>query len=197
MKKLWFIGILAALALILFGTAGYAYAQSQGNNNGATPNGTGYGCGWFSATGQQANGGRAGRGMMGSGMMGNRGNAQGASACPFAGEAGQFGPLHEYMYNAIAQALGLTRAEFDTRIQAGDTPWTIAQEKGLTAEQFQTTMTTARTAAVNQAVADGAITQAQADFMLQRMETMMGNGFGPGAGNGSCPGGRGRWNSQP
>ena len=50
-------------------------------------------------------------------------------------------------------------------------------------------MSTARTNAANQAVADGVITQAQADFMLQHMDSMMDNGFGPGfgPGNGSCP----------
>ena len=66
----------------------------------------------------------------------------------------------------------------------------------MTTEQFQELMTTARTEAINQAVADGVITQAQGDYMLERMETMMGNGagFGFGMGNGGC---RGRGNNQP
>ena len=97
---------------------------------------------------------------------------------------------------AFAQALGLTPEELETRRLAGDTLWDIAQEQGMTTEQFQEMMTTARTSAINQAVADGVITQAQADFMLERMETMMGNGVGPGfgMGNGGCGG---RWNNQP
>ncbi len=203
MKKLWIIGTLAALALIVFGVVGYAYAQSQ---NPSSPNGApGYGCGMFgNGSGQQDNGGRAGRGMMGNGMMGNRSNNQGDTGCPMADgdEAGtqEYGPLHDYMFKEFAQALGITPAELETRRQAGDTLWSIAQEKGLTTEQFQEMMTTARTNAANQAVADGVITQAQADFMLQHMDSMMDNGFGPGfgPGNGGCPYNRGgQDNTQP
>jgi hypothetical protein len=193
MKKLWIIGTLAALALIAFGAVGYAYAQSQDSDS---PNGaTGYGCGMFGAGSQQGNGGRIGRGM-----MGNRAADQGDTGCPMADgdETGtaEYGPLHNYMYTAFAQALGLTPEELETRRLAGDTLWDIAQEKGMTTEQFQELMTTTRTEAINQAVADGVITQAQGDFMLEHLETMMGNGFGYGfgMGNGGC-GGRG--NNQP
>jgi hypothetical protein len=212
MKKLFVIGILAAVVLIAFGVVGFAYAQSQDNGTPAhgtdTPaGGTFYGCGGYGAGSQQGNGGRMERGM-----MGNRGaNNQGTGTCPFAdGDEVGYGPLHETMLNAFAQAFGLTRAELDTRLQAGDTMWTIAQEQGMTAEQFQQTMTTARTAALNQAVADGVITQEQADFMLSRMNGMMGQGFGSGqgfgpgsgrgngTGNGGCPHfGNGTGSNQP
>jgi hypothetical protein len=207
MKKLWIIGIFAALALIVFGVAGFAYAQSQ---NPRTPsNSTSYGRGMMGAG---ARSGNAGRGMMGAGvqsgnagqagngMMGNSGANQNGYACPFADgdESGNYGPLHTYMLNAFAQALGLTPEELNTRLQAGDTLWVIAQEKGMTAEQFQAMVTTARTTALNQAVTDGVITQAQADSMLQRMNTMMGNGFGPGYGGMMNGGnGAGRSNNQP
>jgi len=185
MKKLWIIGILAALALIVFGTAGFAYAQSR---NPDAPNGTtSDGCGMYGAGyGQQANGARAGRGRMGGGMMGYRANNQDGFSCPmWDGDedgAQEYGPLHDYMFPAFAQALGLTPAELEARRQAGDTLWTIAQEQGLTTEQFQQMITTARNTAVSQAVADGIITQEQADFMLERMGGMMGNGYGPGYG---------------
>jgi hypothetical protein len=197
MKKFWIIGTLAALALIAFGVVGFAYAQSQGSDS---PTGTaGYGCGMFGTGSGQGNGGRMGRGM-----MGNRGYIQDETGCPMVDgdENGttEYGPLHEYMYNAFAQALGLTPEELETRRLAGDTLWDIAQEQGMTAEQFQELMTTARTNAVNQAVADGVITQEQGNFMLERMETMMGNGVGPGSGlgNGGCPNfGGGRGNNRP
>jgi hypothetical protein len=204
MKKFWLIGILAALALIVFGTAGYAYAQSRNTN---TPNGTtGYDCGMYGAgTGagnaQQTNGGRAGRGMMGGGRMGARANQQNNADCPMwdGDEAGaqEFGPLHDSMDQAFAQALGITPAELETRYRAGDTLWTIAQEQGLTAEQFQQMMNTARDNAVNQAVADGLLTQAQADFMLERMGGMFGQGYTPGSGQGYGPGNGGCYNTQP
>jgi len=187
MKKFWIIGTLAALALIAFGVVEYAYAQSQDSDS---PNGTGeYGCGMFGAGSGQGNGRQMGRGM-----MGNRDDNQGETGCPMGN--GEYGPLHDYMYNAFAQALGLTPEELETRRLAGDTLWDIAQEQGMTAEQFQESMTTARTNAINQAVADGVITQEQGDFMLRNMGRIAENGVGPGygAGNGGCGG---RWNDQP
>jgi hypothetical protein len=195
MKKFWIIGTLAALALIAFVAVGYAYAQSQDSDS---PNGAdGYDCGMFGAGSRQGNGGRMGRGM-----MGNRGyNNQDGTGCPFAdGDEDEYGPLHDYMSNAFAQALGLTPEELETRRLAGDTLWVIAQEQGMTTEQFQEMMTTARTGAINQAVADGVITQEQGDFMLERMERMQENGVGPGfgLGNGGCTRfGGGRGNNQP
>jgi hypothetical protein len=47
-------------------------------------------------------------------------------------------------------------------------------------------------------VADGVIAQEQADFMLKRMNTMMGDNFdgGPGFGTNGCPRG-GQWDNQP
>jgi hypothetical protein len=211
MKKVLIIGTLAALALIVFGVVGFAYAQSK--DPGSPNAGTGYGCGMFGTGGRPKSGLTGGRPMSGltggRGMMGNRAANQGEAGCPMldgdedgATEdvAAEYGPLHDYMFNAFAQALGITPEELETRRQAGDTLWVIAQEKGLTAEQFQEVMTTARTNAANQAVADGVITQEQADFMLQRMGRMMGNGAGPGfgAGNGGCPHNRGgQQNNQP
>jgi hypothetical protein len=198
MKKLCVIGLLAALALIVFGAVGYAYAQSQ---NPGSPNGAaGYGCGMYGASnGQQATGGRAGRRRMGNGMMGYGANNQANFSCPMADgdEDGtvEYGPMHDDMYQAFAQALGITPAELETRLRAGDTLWAIAQEQGLTADQFQEAMAAARISAVNQAVADGILTQAQADFMLQHMGSRMGNGFGPGFGG--CFNYQGVQNNQP
>lgn len=194
MKKLWIIGIFAALALVVFGVATYAYAQAQETD---TPGDEiPAGCGMFGAGSQAGFGRRMGRGMMGNGSF-----DQEFTGCPFGdGDEDGYGPLHDGMFAAFAQAFGLTPEELETRRQAGDTLWDIAQEQGLTAEQFQELMTTARTNAINQAVADGLITQDQADFMLERMGTMMGNGVGPGfgQGNGGCPGfGRGRGRIQP
>lgn len=198
MKKLWGIGILAALALIVFGVVGYAYAQTL---NPASPTATAvYNCGMYGGgNAQPTNSGRAGRGMMGNGMMRSRANNQENSACPMAdgdeNGAQEYGLLHDYMYQAFAQALGITPEELAARRQAGDTLWTIAQEKGLTAKQFQTMMITARTNAINQAVADGELTQAQADFMLQHMGSMMDNGYGPGFED--CFNNTGAQNDQP
>ena len=71
MKKIYIIGTLAALAILILGVAGYAYAQSQDDNTNA---GTGVGCGMFGTGNGRSNGGR--------GMMGFRGNNQSNTTCP-------------------------------------------------------------------------------------------------------------------
>lgn len=135
----------------------------------------------------------------GPGMMGGKG---GGMMGGWQSEDG-YGPMHEVMQDAIAEALGITHEELEERLAAGDTAWTIAQEKGLTQEEFVQLMTDARSAALNQLVDDGVLTQEQADWMLSRMGNGLQNGNGFGAG--SCMGtgvgggrrGPGRWNTQP
>lgn len=134
-------------------------------------------------------------GSYGSGMMGGRG---------FRGQYGAEGPLHDYMFENIAEAFGLTTDELQAAHDQGKTLWVIAQEQGKTAEQFQTLMAEARTKALTQAVADGVISQEQADWMLEHMNGAQGRGYGPGMmGAGGCGGygagnrSGGRWNNQP
>jgi len=135
----------------------------------------------------------------GPGMMGGRG---GGMMGGWQSEDG-YGPMHEAMQDAIAEALGITHDELEERYATGDTAWTIAQEKGLTQEEFTQLMTEARSKALNQLVADGVLTQEQADWMLERMGTMMQNGYGNGTGGcigggyGTGRRGPGRWNTQP
>lgn len=131
------------------------------------------------------------------------------STSPFGGgmmgRRGGYGPMHEYMEEALADALGLTHTEFEERLAKGETPRTIAQEKGLSAEEFRTLMIEARNKALEAMVKDGVITQAQADWMKDHMRTGLEKGFGTGYGN--CPMGNnnnsgrrgfgGRWNQNP
>ncbi len=97
------------------------------------------------------------RGGTGQGMMGG------------ARVDGQYGPMHEYMEKAFAEALGISQTDLETALAGGKTMWQVAQEKGMTLDQFQKVMLDARTNAFKQMVADGVITQAQADWMLSRM----------------------------
>lgn len=110
------------------------------------------------------------------------------------------GPMHEAMLNALAEGLGLTRADLDARLAAGETPYTIAQAQGLTDEEFTALMQAARAAAIAQAVVDGTLTQEQATWMLSHnMQGMganmhsggMGNMMGGGMGAGMHGGGMG------
>ncbi len=99
----------------------------------------------------------------------------------FAGAAD--GPLHDLMNAAIADALGVSVEELDAAHQAGQTAWDLAQVQGLTSDEFAALMADARNTALTQAVADGLITQEQANWMQSRWSGMQAEGFGPGSGN--------------
>lgn len=183
MKKILILSAVVIAVLATLAVAGYAYAQTQPP---ATPFPYGPGGmmgGWGGRTGGMM-GGRGG------GMMGGQWN-------------GQYGPMHQYMIDAVAQAFEMTPEDLQARLNKGDTFWTIAQEKGLTQEQFNTLMKDASAKALKQAVEAGALTQEQADWMQQHMNQMggFGGGFGPCHDNDDSsygPGrGPGRQNSRP
>jgi hypothetical protein len=78
------------------------------------------------------------------------------------------GILHDYMIAAYAEKLNLPAADLEARLNNGETMAQIALSEGLTFEQFRTLMVEVRTQAINQAVADGTLTQEQADWMTTR-----------------------------
>jgi hypothetical protein len=125
-----------------------------------------YGCG---PNGYGVRGGMMGYGNGPRGMMGGGYGMTGAN--------GTYGPMHDAMFNALAEGLGLSRADLDARAAAGETPYQIALSLGFTQTEFVQVMTDARSAALTDAVAQGYLTQDQADWMQNRM-----NRFG-----GQCP----------
>lgn len=161
MKSKLLIGILVAAAVIIIGAAGIAYAQSATPSSPAYPYGSGMmGGGW---------GGFGG--MMGA-WQGNKGS-------------GSYGPMHEYMLETFADALGLTSQELQEQLDAGQTMWEVAQAQGLSDEQITELMEQAHDAALEQLVADGVLTQEQADWMDDHMEQMWAGGYGPGSCHGA------------
>lgn len=114
---------------------------------------------------------------------------------------GYGGWMYQYrdlMHEPIAEALGLSLDELNAALAAGKTPWLIAQEKGIDTATLQAAMQAGHAAALKQAVADGKLTQEQADAMLAHQAQMQAwhaaNGYGPmmgrgfRAGNGTGPG---------
>jgi hypothetical protein len=93
--------------------------------------------------------------------------------------------MHEYMQQAMADQLGLTVEQLEERHANGETFWQIAEEQGLTVEEARQLKLDARSAALDQMVADGILTQEQADLMKERSGQMM-NGHG----RGGCMGGQ-------
>ncbi len=99
----------------------------------------------------------------------------------------QMGPLHDYMENALAAKLNLPVAAVESEFDAGKSLYQIALDHGITQTNLQAFMLEVRTQALKAAVADGVITQTQADRMLQR------GGLGNGTrmmqtGTGTCGG---------
>jgi hypothetical protein len=92
---------------------------------------------------------------------------------------GQEGPLHDYMVNAMAEALGISASDFEARQDAGKTAYQIALDLGISADQIPSLLSNARAKALDAAAADGVITQQQADWMKTR---------GAGMGQGNCNG---------
>jgi hypothetical protein len=197
MKKVLIIGLIVALVLIIVGGAGEVYARVRGIDNtvevikNTTQNGDndiqqfGYGPG--GNTNEYGNGYGPGGMMRGQGdgygrggMMGGRGNGYGPGMMGNRGfgVARGEGILHDYMISAFADAIGLTVDEVNTRLAGGETLKEIAIAQGTAENKLSDLATQVRKAALDQAVAAGVITQAQADQMLERMNNIPGLGFG-------------------
>lgn len=113
----------------------------------------------------------------GSGMSGGRGGMMGGR-----GIGADDGVMHDQMIAAFAEKFGMTVEDLEGRLENGETMSQIASEKGVTVEDFFSLMTEVRNQAVDQAVADGTLTQEQADWMKQRGAGMGGRGRGMGQG---------------
>ena len=166
-KYVKIIGVAALIgivALVALAGAAVAFAQS-GNPTPTPPPFGGYG-----------------PGMMGGGygMMGNGAGRMGSG----------YGFMAEYrdvIHARIAEALGLSLDEFNAALAEGKTPYQIAQEKGIDFATVQAAMQAGMAEALKQAVADGKLTQAQADAMLShhaQMSAWHANGGSPMAGRG-------------
>jgi hypothetical protein len=164
---------------------GYGYGpggmmQGYGYGLGGMMQGYGYGPGgMMRGYGYGPGGMMQGYGYGPGGMMGRRG------LDVVRGE----GPMHEYMLSAFAEAVDLTTQEVETRLEAGETFKEIALAQGIAEADLPDLLVQVHTTALNAAVTDGLITQAQADLMLEHMNNYMGQGFGPGFKSGfdGCP----------
>ncbi len=126
--------------------------------------------------------------------------ADGAAAAPDG-----FGPrgLHsQAALEAAAKALGMTADELSAELWGGKTLADIAEAKGVDIADVKAAVEAAQIAetktAINQAVTDGTITQAKADWLIEGLdkgywgagaEGGFGFGMGPGMGHGGPRGG--------
>jgi len=118
---------------------------------------------------------------------------------------GGYGAMHDYVEVALADKLGITEKDVEDALTSGKTMYQIALDNGIAEADVPAFLTEVHTTAFDKAVADGVITRAQADFMLQRMTSRgfnlgncpMQNGQGGQYGRGQgMMGGGGNWQQQ-
>lgn len=78
--------------------------------------------------------------------------------------------IRQAMFTAAAQALNLTEAELTTQLQSGQTIAQIAQTQGTTEQAVKDAALAAAKTQLDQQVAAGTITQAQADAQYAQLE---------------------------
>jgi hypothetical protein len=166
MNKFTIALVMVATLVAVLMSASFVFAQGTVPT---TPQAPGSALG-YGATG---NGGgmRGGR----SGAMNNGGMGAGGFA------AADDGILHDAMIAVYAEKLGISVDDLNARMEAGETMAQIAYAEGLTADEFTALMADTRSQALEQAVADGTLTQEQADWMQTRGNRSTGmNGAGRG-----------------
>jgi len=135
----------------------------------------------------------------------------GGGFCRFGGSCGGLGMggfgYHGTMPSILAEELGMTLDELYAALEDGKTIAEIAAEQDVSLEDLVAALVAQRTKDLNQAVADGDLTQEQADWMLEEMAEHLtwrlensgvgglggyGGGCGTRGGRGGMMGG-GRW----
>ena len=91
-------------------------------------------------------------------------------------------PMHPYMEQALADALGITVDELQTQREAGKRIFEIAKDLGFSEEELPTLLSNARIAGLEAAAADGLISQEMLEWMKGRIQQRLenaGDGRGP------------------
>jgi hypothetical protein len=96
---------------------------------------------------------------------------------------GGYGWMHDYVERALASQLGISEESVEEQLASGKSMYQVALDNGVVEDDMAAFLTEVHTTAFDQAVADGVITSEQAELMLNRMQGMWTNGYGPG----NCP----------
>lgn len=91
------------------------------------------------------------------------------------GEGAPFGPLS--YQTGLEEFLGMTREQVQERVRNGASFEDLLAEKGKTLEDWAAFSFQAHSERLNEAVANGQLTQEQADAMIQRMQERYENGW--------------------
>lgn len=88
--------------------------------------------------------------------------------------------VRDAMHSTLAAGLGIPQEELDSRLAAGERPYEIAASLGFSDEEFVELHTAARDSAISKLLANGVVTEDQAEWMRSHQGGMRG-------GHGSCP----------
>lgn len=122
----------------------------------------------------------------GAGPWNNTGGYAGRGRGPGGQGLGIMAVDEAVMHAKIAEALGISVEEFEAALAEGKTLYVLAQELGVDFAEVRAAMDAAHAEALAQAVADGTITQEQADWILSHRAQM-----GQWGASGAGPMGRG------
>ena len=190
------LAVLAGVVAVSAVGVGVAFAQDPT----PTPEfGPGWMMGRFSQDGETPSGMMGRRGMMGRFTQDDDGWEWMQA---MHGWMSSGGGMHAAVWQTLTETLGMTSDELTTELQdGGKTLAEVAADKGVSSADLVAALESAHQQSLDQAVADGVLTQEQADsilanmagryeWMLENMAAGSGAGYGPGAGG--C---RGMWNS--
>lgn len=104
---------------------------------------------------------------------------------------------YEFMTNLLKNKFGISDNDITNARNSGKTMYNLAEEKGVTADQFKSAMLEERTKAIDEAVKNGSVTKEQGDALKARIQENSvnctpgeglaqgkGKGFGKGRGMG-------------
>ena len=82
---------------------------------------------------------------------------------------------YDYVESVLKDNLGMTDAEITTGLNSGKTMYTLAEEKGMTVDQFKAALLDERNKAVDKAVADGTITNEEGVSLKETLKNNLDN----------------------
>jgi hypothetical protein len=120
---------------------------------------------------------------------GSRGPRDGGMGSVAEDGIGLFQIDQEAIHQELADLLGISLSELESALENGETLASLAVKYEVDFEELQSVMDAAHVEALDQAVADGTITQEQADWILERQAAMgmeSGTGFSRQSGRGTA-----------
>lgn len=146
----------------------------------------------FSSVALAQGNGPANQAATGNAQAQRQGNGSGGSGAGYGlAVRGAWGGADASLVAVAAEVLGMEQADLVAELQSGKTIAQVATENGVDAQELVTAYLAPRADFLAQAVADGRITQEQADAMLARMSAMVTSKLNQAwqpQGNGNCTG---------